>query len=203
MNPLALSCFLVVALLIVPLFFHSSKFCVPNRLPFKPPFSPTFKNSILLRHQFSNPGVRNQVIQSSCGKYFSVQAQQQLAHIFSSLPKPTAIDAGDYLIARTTCRNMLVSLSLQFLNPSHFIPGCSVIACDLGLDYRNRAYFVGNAEIRGLTEARNSFRPPSLSLGYSRMTQTLLNGVFHNFSHQFRNGIPVAGKRTTQIALVK
>ena len=35
------------------------------------------------------------------------------------------------------------------------------------------------------------------------MTQTLLNGVFHNFSHQFRNGIPVAGKRTTQIALVK
>src|SRR5208283_3325907 len=108
------------------------------------------------------------------------------------LPKPTAIDAGNYLITRPACRNMLVPLSLQFLDPSHFVSGCPVIACDLGLDYRNRTYFVRNTEVRSLTKARNPFRPPCLAVGYSGMTQTLFNGVFHNFSHQFRNGIAVA-----------
>jgi hypothetical protein len=119
------------------------------------------------------------------------------------LPKPTAINTCNYLITRATGRNVLVSLSLQFLDPSHFVTGCAVIACDFSLDYGNRAYLIRDTEVRGLPKTGNPFRPPGLSVRYPGMAQTLFNGVFHNFPYQLRNGIAVPGKRTTQIALVK
>src|SRR5712692_10367474 len=98
---------------------------------------------------------------------------------------------------------MPVSLRLQFLDTGDLVTGRTIVTRDFRLDDDHRGDFIRNTKIWGLPKAWYPLGTFGFPVRDTRMSQLVLNRIFHHFSHKLRYRIAMPSERTTEIPLVE
>ena len=91
----------------------------------------------------------------------------------------------------------------EVLNARYLIARRAVVFGELRFDDDLWIELVRDHEIGCLVEAGQTLCPPGLAKADAPAGQNVLNGVLDDITDELADGIPMAGKRTAQEALVK
>ena len=120
--------------------------------------------------------MRDQLIECRRGKYFAVERNKQLPHVFPPFAKSAPVDARDNFVPAAPRFDMEITLRHEVLDSRDLVAGSPIVTGDLSLDDDRGSDLIGYKAVRRLPESRNPLRLPGWADGDPGIPESVFDG---------------------------
>ena len=142
--------------------------------------------------------IRNKLVECSKRKHFAIRLEEHAPHVLAPYSKPASIYTGHYLETRLPLSQSIIAHFGEVDDARHLISRRAIVACDFRFDEHSRVILIRHKEVGSLIVPRNTLGAFCFPETDACPAQAIFDGALHYIADEFRDGIPMAGKRTAK-----